>query len=93
MVALPLLVKAPAVIVKLTVLLPDAMVKVAGSVTTGLLLVRVTETPGPAAGSASVTVQVPEAFGARLELHTRAGVASPTSTADRAKVIFTEKLL
>jgi len=71
-----------------------ATVAEAGTVRMELLLARATEAPPLGAGWARVMVQVPVAFGPRVEgLQARMGFARPTTTAARLTVVFTEKLL
>jgi hypothetical protein len=63
----------------------------AGTVRAELPLVRVKETPALGAAWGKVTVQVAEAFGARVEgLHRSVGFARPTTTAARLTLVVAE---
>jgi len=88
------LVKAAVLMVKVADLAAAGIVTDAGTVRTALLLARTIKAPPLVAALESVTVQVAEAFGPRVEgLQRSAGFARPTTTAARLTLVFTEKLL
>ena len=92
--ALALLPKAALVMLKVAVVAAGHITTDAGTVSTELLLARVTEAPPLGAGWGKITAQVAEACGPRMEgLQTSVGVASPTTTAARLRLVLTEKPL
>jgi len=89
-----LLANVPVEMLKVEVVAEAAMVADGGTVSEELEFESVTIAPELGAGWESATVQVVEAFGASVEgLQTRVGAASPTTTAARVTVVFTEELL